>query len=571
MDKIDDKRPLFARAYIERAEGEGENAETQMRVSVSSNTPCYNVVRTKRGYAVGKVILSHDEGAIDPAWIEGGIVLRNEHYGKVVARGVDCRIEDGKLVANKIIWGSSEAAKVIKADAEAGVIREMSIEADYSTDDVEEIGDDEFVIRKWTPLAAAFVAVPADPTVGINRELFRSSVEAHATETKAEQTDASAPADEAANIKREKPPMDKTNTEGDTLEKTIPTIQVVDNSAELTREEVEQYSVLRAIRSIVERKPELAKVERAVSAKLEKEMGKVPQGIFMPTCNLGRAFTTGGGSGSGLVPTEHLASEFVAILRNKLVLGRVGTRYLTGLRGNVSIPKQTAATSAYWVAEGVAPTASNPVIGQIAMTPHTVGGFTDITRRLMEQASPDADELVQNDLYEAIALAIQDAALAGDGQNGKPLGIINTPSITEATVATPGSPTFKELCAFGGAIDQWFIDGGNWVVNPETFAALRGTKRFAASGGDRTMADIIAGQKYIADEPAYTTGQLAAGTAIYGKFDNLCIGMWGALDLTVDPYSLSTSGSLRVVALQDVDVAVRHAEAFVVSDELPQA
>ena len=40
------------------------------------------------------------------------------------------------------------------------------------------------------------------------------------------------------------------------------------------------------------------------------------------------------------------------------------------------------------------------------------------------------------------------------------------------------------------------------------------------------------------------------------------IGMWGSLDIMVDPYTGSTAGTVRVVALQDVDVAVRNIESF---------
>ena len=48
----------------------------------------------------------------------------------------------------------------------------------------------------------------------------------------------------------------------------------------------------------------------------------------------------------------------------------------------------------------------------------------------------------------------------------------------------------------------------------------------------------------------------------FGNFRDLVIGMWGGLDLMVDPYSGSTSGTVRIVALQDVDVAVRYTESF---------
>jgi hypothetical protein len=40
------------------------------------------------------------------------------------------------------------------------------------------------------------------------------------------------------------------------------------------------------------------------------------------------------------------------------------------------------------------------------------------------------------------------------------------------------------------------------------------------------------------------------------------IAMFGGLDVTVDPYSLSTQGATRIAMFQDIDVAVRHAESF---------
>jgi HK97 family phage major capsid protein len=57
-----------------------------------------------------------------------------------------------------------------------------------------------------------------------------------------------------------------------------------------------------------------------------------------------------------------------------------------------------------------------------------------------------------------------------------------------------------------------------------------------------------------------STGNCSA--IIFGNFSDLIIGMWGGLDLTVDPYTFSTSGTIRIVAMQDVDIAVRNAASF---------
>jgi hypothetical protein len=63
------------------------------------------------------------------------------------------------------------------------------------------------------------------------------------------------------------------------------------------------------------------------------------------------------------------------------------------------------------------------------------------------------------------------------------------------------------------------------------------------------------------------SNQGTAGNVYLGDFSDLLIGMFGGLDLTVDPYSLSTTGSVRVIALQSVDTAVRHAQSFCVSND----
>ena len=61
---------------------------------------------------------------------------------------------------------------------------------------------------------------------------------------------------------------------------------------------------------------------------------------------------------------------------------------------------------------------------------------------------------------------------------------------------------------------------------------------------------------------AIVSPQLTANNYVFGNFSDLLIGMFGGLDIVVDPYTSSSSGTVRIVALQSVDVAVRHAVSF---------
>ena len=65
------------------------------------------------------------------------------------------------------------------------------------------------------------------------------------------------------------------------------------------------------------------------------------------------------------------------------------------------------------------------------------------------------------------------------------------------------------------------------------------------------------------------TNQIADGDVFFGNFNDLIIGLWGGLDLTLDPYSLSSSGGLRIVAFQDVDFVLRNNESICYGKKAP--
>ena len=137
---------------------------------------------------------------------------------------------------------------------------------------------------------------------------------------------------------------------------------------------------------------------------------------------LNRAFNAGGAAdnptgsvtGAGLVATELLTGSFIDLLRNRTAIMRMATT-TAGLIGNVEIPKQTGGATAYWVAEGEDAKEGVPTIGQIGLSPKDIAAYTDITRRLMMQSTPDAEMIVRDDLINALAQGIDLAGCYGSG------------------------------------------------------------------------------------------------------------------------------------------------------------
>lgn len=662
--------PSAVRAFETQAEltNEPAAASTPGWVSVSSDAPIRSMVRSASLAACGVkrlveptpdnpdprqpayVILSHAPGAVLGDWTKDGIVMRDGHGGDTCGRLLPAYVRAGKLGGDKIVWSASERGQLLMRDVESGVRRNISVEGDW--DDKDLVLDSEKdgipVIRaaRWTPLAAAFVDVPADPNVGVARSADAASA---GTPTQTEQPAAkpTPPAPIAAPAVRSKTmteqemkdrdalrakenveifalardynvPQEQVTrhiTEGKSLSefqgivlrdfsaakaaadaaRTAESAKVARKATDVTStvpaDKLAQYSFLRAICAMAKSmKPDLdipemdAGLEREVSQECvrlirQNPEGKTyaPRGMCVPW-DLVRANGCGtisrefniAGTGSNIVKQDLRPELFIDYLRAKLILAKLGVTTLTGLVGDVLIPKQTSTAAAGWIDEVTGGTAGTLAVGQIKVTPRTLGAYTDISRQLLLQSTPSADMLVMNDLVESLARSLQTGGFHGTGANNQPTGLFTAlnagyqgyAAITEATVGVDGSPTYKETEDMLGAMEEANVDGEfKWALRPKAFRYFKSIGRVGTTGFVPAAVDEK-GVKFLADMEALTTSSLTSKYAAAGRWDSMVMAMWGALDLTLDPYSLSTRGALRVVALQSADFGFRYLPAF---------
>lgn len=373
--------------------------------------------------------------------------------------------------------------------------------------------------------------------------------------------------------------------------------QVSDN---IPAEKLAKFSFLRAIMGLAKSMApslELPKFDDGLEREISQESVRLirateggetyqPRGLCIPwdlvrrdqNGRLAREFNIAG-TGSNVVAQNLRPELFIDYLRARLVLAKLGVTMLPGLVGDVLIPKQSGTASGGWVDETTAVSAGTLTVGQIKVTPRTVGAYTDISRQLLLQSTPSADMLVMNDLVESIARTVQTGAFHGTGANNQPTGLFTALSagyqgyaaIPEATVSSDGSPTYAEAEAMLGLIEEANVDGlFKWALRPKAFRYFKTLGRVGTTGAVPAAVEEK-GVKYLADLTAETTTSLASKYAAAGRWDSMVLAMWGALDLTLDPYSLSTRGALRVVALQSVDVGFRYLPAFGWSSKFPAA
>lgn len=347
----------------------------------------------------------------------------------------------------------------------------------------------------------------------------------------------------------------------------------------LTEKEARNFSVLRAMRAQVftdnKRAWEDAAFEREVADAVQdkfkhrKFRGNIQIPVEVLTSgqrnfqkrdlNVGNA-----AQGGYLVADELQPASFIELLRNRLLVRQLGARVLTGLEGNMSIPKQTGGATAYWLNEGDDATESQQAVGQVAMTPKTVGAYTEFTRRMLLQSSLDVENFVRDDLAKTLATEIDRAALNGSGSGGEPLGILNTTGIGSVTITTQ-TFTFGKMVDLESAVATDNADLGSlaYLANAADRGRMKQTEKASSTG--QFIWGNMAGQPGVGEVngyPAYATNQLADDAVIFGNWEDLLIGEWGVLDILVNPYAKDTNGGVRVTSFQDVDVVVRHAESF---------
>ena len=342
----------------------------------------------------------------------------------------------------------------------------------------------------------------------------------------------------------------------------------------------ETFSITRLIKAQVDAREGRAnpfkhcELEIETSKAIARATGREPRGFYVPISALlpaeQRGLVKGTPTAGGyLVATELLSGQMVELLRSRALTIKAGATVLGGLIGDVDIPRQTAAGQAYWVAENGTPTASQQSVDKISLSPKTVGAYTEISRKMLLQSSVDVEAFVRRDLANVIALAVDYAALHGTGQNSQPRGVANTSGVNIVSGGTNGAaPTWEHIVQLETevAVDNADIGALAYMTNAKVAGKLKSTPKIGGYPAYVLEGDRLNGR------PLYVTNQVRSdltkgtGTGLsaifFGNWSDLLIGTWGALDILVDPYSLGTSGGVRVVVFSDVDIAVRHPESF---------
>jgi HK97 family phage major capsid protein len=270
-----------------------------------------------------------------------------------------------------------------------------------------------------------------------------------------------------------------------------------------------------------------------------------------PDLNVGTA-----AAGGYLVATT--VADAVDILRPVSAVARAGMTVLPNLKQNLAIPKVKTTTTGYWLStEGTQATDSAMTFGQVAMSPHTAGDITEVSRQFLLQ-SAQADFVVRRDLLRTIGRLIDKAVLNGLGASGQPTGLLNTAGVN----AQSGTSL-----SYTSVLDMQRVVGEANVDDPDVGAIATNAVRKVLSGRERaTGSGFIWDSNVIAGMPGQVTESMPAGALVMGPWSTIALGLWGlGLQVEINPYDPTgfQKGITQFRLLVECDVAVRQAAAFV--------
>jgi len=611
MDSLTDGQrlePLTRTANIARA-GLDEEART-VELSFSSEAP------VNRWF--GREVLDHGGNSADLTRLnDGGAVLFEHDPTQQIGVVESARIDGDRTGRATIRFGRSAKAQEVWQDIQDGIrskvsfgyrIREAEIE-----EKSEELGD-LYRATSWEALEISTVSIPADPSVGVGRSESTGNgdpvkLSDHTSNPDMDTTQQ--PADEAAQDKVRSvaaepsapPTIDLEATrreerdrireinaigtrfdlpegtvanaisEGVSLDdfrarvvsdfKPAPAAPEPSHEIGLNKDERRTFSLRKAILDVRTGRG-LEGLEKEVSDatadQLDLERSDLAINLpFDVTGHGQRDLEVGTAAEGGNVVQTDLGS-MIELLRNRMVVIQAGATSLTGLRGNLSLPKQDGAATASFVDEEGSVTETAQSFAQLALVPHRLAARTVYSDQLLRQSSIDIENFIREDLMRVTAIELDLQAIHGDGGATEPEGIENATGVNSvtfgATATWAKALEFEELIA----VDNADVDGMTWITTPEVRGAWKAIER-----ATNTARFLWADDNTVNGYRALVSNQVESDKVVFGNFRDMFLASWGGMSVIVDPYSKAQTGQCVLTVNSFHDVGIRHAESFAIS------
>lgn len=332
--------------------------------------------------------------------------------------------------------------------------------------------------------------------------------------------------------------------------------------------EVRGYSLFKAISGLMNNNLDgLEKELHDEAVEEARAAGRTINGLGIPSRLLESRTAVSQGT-SAIAPT--VVMGYQDALREASVFNQVGANMLTGLSADTRLPI-TGKQSVAWEGEIDAAADGGVNFGKLDLTPLRLSSYVDISKQLLMQNGMGAQQAIVADLGRAAGAKIDAAMFAASDVTSAPGAIAGTTGvleITENATYAPDASIYDDFMSAESALAVGEGLQGNlaYVANPVLMKDLKRSAQVAAVTAG-VQGNLVNGY------PTYYSNGCTKVTDtsadfLFGDFSKLFIGMFGGLDITVDPYTKAINGEVRLIVNQYIDWGVSQPGAFVKATSL---
>ena len=312
----------------------------------------------------------------------------------------------------------------------------------------------------------------------------------------------------------------------------------------------------------------------------------IPQSMLIEARNVYGVDSSQSGVNDAVTTVATEVTELVGALRSNSLLAATGATQLNGFVGDIKMPSLPT-DAAEEPAEGASVTGNTGAMGAQTLSPQRIAQQMIVTKEAINQTNGNMAAVIAADFGRSIA-NVQDkialnsisgvgGATALAGKTGTVvLGTEVDTNDLAATTAADIRNLWAEITANGAENNTQF------VAHPSDYAHLMGLANVSSVSAlvengqifgynvlsSGSVPSINAGALYASELIDGGAADVALGAATgwdalrfvyYGDWTDMFYANWGGLDVTVDPFSGISAGTVKIVVDTFFDAKVRRA------------
>lgn len=314
------------------------------------------------------------------------------------------------------------------------------------------------------------------------------------------------------------------------------------------------YSFFKHINGITDGKLEGAEKEMQEQAEHEaRNIGKTVNGAGIP----GSMFEKRASINSNIAGTS--VEAFVDAIREEAIYTKLGAKFMN-LTSDARIPIINKQSTAWMAGEDDDAVDGGAAFTSVTLTPNRIAGYANISKELLHQNGAGVESAIMADLGKSVADNICDAMFSTSSVTNAPTSIPATSGVLTFTESTYSDATsmFKDLVLAEQELAENGSLSGNlaYVLHPTFLNELKRAAQVA--GVNPGMQGMNYNQQVVNGYPVYYSSHCGASAGvsadgIFCDWSNVQVGMFGGVDIVVDPYSVAIANQVRLVVNTLID------------------